>query len=258
MKCIECPKRHNMVCTAHAEAKVTLDRDFPPHPFSGCVVPIVDAYCAMIKPGMRVLEIGCGSWSKVKDRCDAVGAHYDGVDVIDEYYGKKTVATRLENVAALSFADEQFDFVIGNQTLEHWGEYGCRTAWGLQQCFRVLKSGGQLLMNVPLYFHGVTPFLMGRVDVIRATIAPFSDTVELTHWGAETAPLAPHFSHPHYPPLKGKVAHVLDIRATKDKPFRRVWTNRFAANGLVARLLNNPPTYVLYQALGRIGLISFR
>jgi SAM-dependent methyltransferase len=217
-------------------------------------VPIAESYCELIKPGMRVLEIGCGSWSRIKDRCDEVGAHYDGVDVIDEYYGKKTVATRLENVAALSFDDDSFDLVIGNQTLEHWAEYGCRTDWGLQQCFRVMKPGGSLLMNVPMYFHGVTPFLMGKTDEIRAMIAPFSSTAELIHWGAETAPLKPHFSHPKYAPLKDKVAHILDIRATKDKPFKATWTNQSAANGFLARLLNNPPSYVLYQGLARIGL----
>jgi SAM-dependent methyltransferase len=254
MKCHDCPKRTDLRCTAYDEVSQTAGRDIPPHPFSGCIIPIVEGYMALIKSGMRVLEIGCGTWSKIKDRCDDAGASYDAIDVAAEYYGKPTVATRIENLADLSFEKDQFDLVIGNQTLEHWGEYGCRTLWGLQRCFDVTKMGGQVIMNVPIHFHGVDPFLSGRMDAIRALFGPFSNSVELIEWGKDSAPLLPYFAHPRYTPLQQKQAYTLDIRAKKDKVADRRFDRGFAPNGRLAQAINTPPSYVLHQILIRTGL----
>ena len=55
---------------------------------------------------------------------------------------------RREDMTRLSFHDDQFDFVLSFEVLEHVPDY--RAA--LQQCARVLKPGGALLMTTP--FHG--------------------------------------------------------------------------------------------------------
>jgi hypothetical protein len=46
------------------------------------------------------------------------------------------------------------------------------------------------MMNVPIHFHGVSPFLMGRLEKVKEIFANFSSSVELTSWG-EVNDLAP-------------------------------------------------------------------
>ena len=58
------------------------------------MLPIVRGYIDKIGAGMKVLEIGCGTWEAIKDRCDEVGAHYEGIEVNEYYFGKKTHATK--------------------------------------------------------------------------------------------------------------------------------------------------------------------
>ncbi len=246
--------RKGDICTAHDIAMATLGRDIPPHPFSACVIPIVAQYCTMIKAGDTVLEIGCGTWSAIRDRCLAVGANYEAIDVAEYYYGKRSVATRIENLAALSFEDDRFDFVFGNQTLEHWAEYGCRTSWGLQHCFRVTKPGGMVALNVPIYFHGVSPFFNGDLTKIRRLFRNFSDAFELIEWAHDVAPLQPYFAHPTYPALQQSNAYVLDIRATKTGPAKRLFSNRLASSGRIAQLLNFPISWTWHRLLVRAGL----
>jgi SAM-dependent methyltransferase len=254
MKCVDCSKRQGLVCTAHEVARGSLGREFPPHPFSACVIPIVEQYCDLIQPGQAVLEIGCGTWSAIRDRCLMVGAHYEAIDIAESYYGLPTVATRIENLAALSFEDDRFDLVFGNQTLEHWGEYGCRTEWGLQQCFRVAKPRGLVALNVPIHFHGVSPFFDGDIARIRQIFAAFSDRVELTEWGREHDPLEPYFAHPGYPALAQQNAWILDIRATKTGPAKRRFSNAFAASGKAAQVLSFPLSWTVHRLLVRAGL----
>ena len=102
-----------------------LNRPLPPAPLGSCMLPIVESYLAKISSGMRILDIGCGSWSRIKRHCDSVGATYEGIDVLESYFGLPTVATPLENLADLSFPDNTFEVIISNQAMEHWGEFGC-------------------------------------------------------------------------------------------------------------------------------------
>ena len=95
-----------------------------------------------------------------------LAADYEGVDVLESYFGVPTVATRLENLADLTYPENSFDLVISNQSMEHWGEFGCSLHWGLYQCFRVCKLGGSLCLNVPIYFHGTSDFMLGRLNRI--------------------------------------------------------------------------------------------
>ena len=55
---------------------------------------------------------------------------------------------RCEDLCQLTFADGTFDFVLSFEVLEHVPNY--RKA--LQECFRVLRAGGKLVISVP--FHG--------------------------------------------------------------------------------------------------------
>ena len=118
-------------------------------------------------------------WDRIKSHCERVGRRIEAIDIDTEYFGKKTNATRIENLAELSFGDDEFDFVIGNQSMEHWAEHGCTLGFGLYQCFRVCKPGGKVLLNVPIHFHGTSEFMLGKLGRLGRLFARFSNTVRM-------------------------------------------------------------------------------
>jgi len=141
-----------------------LPGDWPDRPVSrlrACCVALMAEYCDLISEGTRVLGIGCGTWSVIRDYCQRIGATWEGVDVAVRYLGKPTIATRIESVEFLTVPDGAYDLVIGTQTLEHWEENGVRPAVGLWECFRACRPGGLVCMNVPIGLHGSRPFVEG-------------------------------------------------------------------------------------------------
>src|SRR5206468_8041145 len=70
-------------------------------PIWSCVIAIVDEYAHLFRPGQRVLEIGCGAWSPLKEQGRAVGYQWEGIDVNSNYMGKPTIATRLASVESI-------------------------------------------------------------------------------------------------------------------------------------------------------------
>lgn len=220
------------------------------------MIPIVDDYLDCILEGMNVLEIGCGSWTRVRDHCKEVNARYEGIDTQLEYFDKKVIATKYENLADLSYPDESFDVVIGTQSMEHWAEFGCGLGWGLFQCFRACKKGGRVLLNVPIHFHGTRHFLLGEIEKIRALFEPFTDQLTLEEWGNPPDPIPPFQVYPDYWVLRGKHAYMLDIRAVRNKPLPRSRGNRWAFDGRLGRILNYPLSFSFYLALCKLGLTS--
>jgi SAM-dependent methyltransferase len=218
------------------------------------MLPIVDGYLERIERGTRVLDIGCGTWDRIRRHCEKVGAVYEGIDVLAEYFGKPTVATRLENLAELSFDDESFDLVVGNQTMEHWAEYGCSLRWGLHQAFRVCRRGGLVGLNVPIHFHGTRSFMLGRLDRIASAFAEFSADVRMTRWGAPSDPLPPCTPYPGYRRLASRPAYVLDIVARKDRDAPRDVGRGFALSGRLAQLVEYPLSFNGYRVARRMGL----
>jgi SAM-dependent methyltransferase len=254
--CKECSLLIEGRCSIQADCEQILGRKLPPPPLGTCMMPIVESYLSLIESGDTVLDIGCGTWDRIKRYCESSGARYEAIDVQREYFGRPVVATRIENLGSLSFPDEHFDFVIGNQTMEHWAEYGCNILWGLRQCFRVCKTGGKVLMNVPIHFHGTSDFILGRIRRIEKYFAPFSDSVTLDKWGSPGEPLPPIAAHPGYWRLKGRPAYVLDIRAVKDRPLPSDISNRGTWRGRVAQLAHYPVSYNIYRVLRKTGIID--
>lgn len=209
--CKECRWFNGTTCTA-------LLPDWPLSPVNrvrACVVAIGEEYNGLIKPGMHILEIGCGTWSPTREHCLKVGAQWDGIDISPTYYGKPTIATRIESVENLSFPEEIFDLVIGNQTLEHWNEFGCRPEIGLWQCFRVCKPGGVVCLNIPIHFHGSRIFVEGDIPAIKELFQPFASHIEMEDWGRNRTPMEPVDLIPGYPYSGERTTYVLDIRATR-------------------------------------------
>jgi ubiquinone/menaquinone biosynthesis C-methylase UbiE len=124
--------------------------------------------------GQRVLEIGCGR---------GVFAHYlaeQGADVVAADFSPAAVSharKRLEDFDAtvlvadiqeLPFADESFDVVISQETLEH-----VPNPWrGLSELVRVTRVGGTLIITTPNYLS-----LMGLWRLACVIVGkPYSET----------------------------------------------------------------------------------
>lgn len=251
--CINCRMLKERNCLAQIKAK-ELGRGESTPPIGACMLPIVENYLQLIESGMKVLDIGCGSWDMVKKHCQEVDAHYEGIDVVKMCLGKPTVATRLENLAKLSYPDEYFDIVIANQSMEHWPEFGCSLEWGLYQCFRVVKKGGKILLNVPIHFHGVRIFLLGELDKIRSLFNPFSHQILLEKWGEPSDPLPPFFGNQGYSPLQDKPSYVLDIQATKEQPTPANFINTCKTKGLIAKIIYCPLSYTPFRVIRKVKL----
>lgn len=101
--CVNCSMLSDNFCTAHKIALKELGRQLPPPPLGACMIPIVEEYLNLIQPSMEILDIGCGSWNRIKTYCNQIGAHYEGIDTQSESRGEPTVATRIENLSELSF-----------------------------------------------------------------------------------------------------------------------------------------------------------
>ncbi|MCO5141908.1 MAG: class I SAM-dependent methyltransferase [Oligoflexia bacterium] len=254
--CKACSWLEDKKCRAHSFAQKQYDRPLPPPPLGACVYAINEEYIEKIKPNMRVLEIGCGSWSNIKIACQKIGAHYEGVDTIEEYYGKKTVATKIENLAELSFDNDTFDLVIGNQTIEHWGEHGCPTSWGLYQIFRVLKMNGTVMLNAPIHFHGTSPFLLGDFQKIQNLFNEFSSEIILKKWGENPEPHHPFHLYKNYWPLRGKQAFIVDIQAVKTKNLKFKKKPLLLIDNKFFRSLHYPFSFNCYRLLTKIKFLK--
>ncbi len=188
-------------------------------PLRNCVVAIVNEYGQLLKPGSRVLEVGCGAWSPLRDAAERIGGTWEGIDVNSRYRGRPTIATRIGSVAKIPFADREFDYVVATQSLEHWEEHRVDPLQGLSEVFRVLRPCGWALFNVPIHFHGAPRFVFGRLHEIRSLFEPFASEIRMEAWRDPPDPLQPcrlYLSHYwHKPELWGRSSYVLDIRARR-------------------------------------------
>ena len=98
-----------------------------------------------------------------------MGATYEGIDVAESYFGVPTVATRLMNLADLSYPDNSFDLVVSNQSMEHWGEFGCSLRWGFTKAFGLPNWAADCASMCPFTF-------TARAISCSADWAAFSDT----------------------------------------------------------------------------------
>jgi len=120
-----------------------------------------------LRPGMRVLDVGCGGGRHIRQTRLIPGVTGVGVDLGDkevkdtakmlreldeipvEYGGTVAGAgpwiSIRGSVYELPFADETFDVVIISEVLEHLGE----DDRALAEISRVLKRGGKLAASVP-------------------------------------------------------------------------------------------------------------
>jgi SAM-dependent methyltransferase len=76
--------------------------------------------------------------------CNLEGSEYLGSTI--PFGNSNHKGVRNENITALSFSSDHFDYVLSFDVLEHVPDY----IQGLRELLRVLKPGGSILLSVPL------------------------------------------------------------------------------------------------------------
>jgi SAM-dependent methyltransferase len=101
----------------------------------------------------RILDVGCGrgvgtaALARAYPRSRVVGSDVgaDFVERADQEFASERLTFRVEDFAALSFADAEFDCVHADNTLEHAFDVDATLA----ELHRVLSSGGCLVAALP-------------------------------------------------------------------------------------------------------------
>ncbi len=122
---------------------------------------------ARLKPGVRVLDIGCGEGTFTAEIAEAGGAVV-GVEVAQAAIERaqrrhpELDLRRVEIDGPLPFEDGSFELVWASEVIEHVGD----TARWLSEIRRVLVPGGGLLVTTPSH---------GRLRVALSGIERFSE-----------------------------------------------------------------------------------
>lgn len=115
---------------------------------------VVDLLRAMRLPAQaRLLDAGCGTGGLLHSVADAFpGFHLTGLEFDAEAAGMargKSRATIVNgNIAAMPFADAQFDAIVSTDVLYH---RNVDEQAALGECRRCLVPGGSLLLSLPAY-----------------------------------------------------------------------------------------------------------
>ena len=103
-----------------------------------------------LKPGMTVLELGCGTGSFTRELARS-GADVVAIDVSPELLemaransSEPNVQYQIQNAYALSYSEGTFDSVVGSSVLHH-----LEVEKALRDAYRVLKPGGTIYFTEP-------------------------------------------------------------------------------------------------------------
>lgn len=104
-----------------------------------------DKIASLIKPGMAVLEQGCGRTAPILSKMIDKGADLYGLDLV-EFRGDHP-ALHLVNgdISSVPFEDEKFDLVYSRSVMEHVE----RPDLAFRETYRVLKPGGVWVFLTP-------------------------------------------------------------------------------------------------------------
>ncbi len=118
-------------------------------------MPLVLDFAAPLKPGLRVLDVGCGNGFAcgifLKHGCEVVGIDLStsGIDICRKTYPKARFEVLAADDAVLTnLKEEPFDLVFSSEVIEHL--YDPRLF--VKGCLAALKPGGRLILTTP--YHG--------------------------------------------------------------------------------------------------------
>ncbi len=155
-----------------------------------CVIALLEKRLTPLS-GLKVCEIGPGTVTTAKNILEANGNEWFGIEpqALD-YAGKPTVRTHEGTVSNIPFENSSMDYVLANQSMEHWYEFRTSFRQGLSEIHRVLKPGGIANLNVPIHLHGHGIFLRGDLKKIRSLFSSADwQNIEFVEWRRDYKPL---------------------------------------------------------------------
>ncbi|PYK17120.1 MAG: hypothetical protein DME55_10985 [Verrucomicrobia bacterium] len=195
-----------------------------------------------LKPGMTVLELGCGTGSFTRELARS-GADVVAIDVSPELLemakancSAPNVQYQIQNAYALSYSEGAFDSVVGSSVLHH-----LEVEKALRGAYRVLKPGGTIYFTEPNMLNPQIA-IQKNIPWIKRKLGDSPDETAFFRWplrrllektGYRNIRIAPFdFLHPQTPvaligrvkafgrflenvPVISELAGSLYIRATK-------------------------------------------
>ena len=114
----------------------------------------------------RLLEVGCGHSSFIFSNIINKQNWY-GIDILQkDSRGRNSIATKIGSVDNIPYNNNFFDYIVSNQSIEHWHEYSVSYKDAINELYRVLKPQGSMLINFPLFLHGHPMFVRGKLSKI--------------------------------------------------------------------------------------------
>ena len=202
----------------------------------------VEMLTSHLRPGMQVLELGCGTAYFTKE-LSLTGASITAIDISPELLAEArnncpaaNVTFEVQNAYALSYPDASFDSVIGSSVLHH-----LEIKEALQQIYRVLRPGGSIAFTEPNMLNPQIA-VQKNVPAVKKRLGDSPDETAFFRWplrrllertGFRDVRVTPFdFLHPKVPetwipfvqkfgrgientPLLREIAGSLYIRATK-------------------------------------------
>lgn len=151
-------------------------------------MPLIFELCGELRPGTRVLDIGCGNGFTVgeflKRGCEVTGLDLSesGVAIARRTYpgARFEVLAADENVLA-RLGETPFDLVVSTEVVEHL--YAPREY--AQGCFAALRPGGRFLCTTPYhgYLKNLALALAGKWDTHAS---PLWDVGHIKLWSRRT------------------------------------------------------------------------
>ena len=191
-----------------------------------------------LKPGDRVLDVGSGPGHQAFEMSPFVGRNgrVEGVDAAESALeiarrrcsGLDNVGFQLGNALNLPFEDATFDAVMSSQVFEYLDD----VVGALAEMFRVLKSGGRVLIHDTdwgtLLWHSSDPDRMARIMKI---------------WDG-------HLADPHLPQTLGKKLTDVGFKAMRAEPVVPVETS-YDPSSVSAILMKFVIGYVVSQGVSQ-------
>jgi len=141
-------------------------------------------------PDARLLSLGYGDGAFTSRVAHRIGtAHVSAIEIVPEY----VKAAQARGIAAVAgdlnarfpFDDESFDVVLSNHDIEHVSN----TDRLLQECRRMLKKGGYMVISTPNLgaLHNLVFLLLGK----QPLMAEVSDEAIVGNWGTPRRRVTP-------------------------------------------------------------------
>mgnify|MGYP000483417331 CR=1 FL=1 len=124
----------------------------------------------------KILEIGCGSDSVIQEK---INSNWHGIDVAKkDRHGKPSLASKFGSVHDIPYDSGLFDYVISNQSIEHWYEYNIEFLDAFKEINRVTKINGYFIFNFPIHLHGHKYFVLNKLSEINKKLVSSGFEIE--------------------------------------------------------------------------------